>query len=1525
MEPYSRYPENVNSKYQTIKANRYLSWAYYKRRTSAQFDAVFNNQGTDNLTVNNGDVTINIKDLNGASFHQGITSVQTVLAIHDGSQKFQISVPIPTGAPDTVAVEAVLFAGYNTLDASAVPIRFNVTALMSTLQPDYNADAVTDKVIYGRAQNVTISGHARYNNGTTVANAQVLLKISNKGFERKKQVNTDASGEYNYIFQPLDNEAGKYIVSATHPSVRDLEPDAEFEILGLYVDPKNIILTMSKNSERTIPVEIKNIGETELTNVHLTVIDDNSIDGVNANAGSGNFNLAPKESKSMNITVASLLAASDNAILIIRALDDAGSSADSMLRVNLVPPEPIPKIMPGFIHTGANPGTSEIKTIKIQNTGYLTMENVSLGNPVNHWISIITDPVLGDIPPGGNKTFDIMINPGTDVPLGIYDDAVEIKSDNYQNISFQVGVFVTSDKIGTLKFIVKNQFGEVLPNANVSIINMETYSVAENRTDSNGVAIFFGIPTGRYSYRVDAMYHDEVVGNVLVDVGTSTTTEGVTAVYNFLEVEWSVTPTTIKDVYSITHNITYNTTVPIPYVKMDVVYDSVYMVPGSVYHGNVTLTNLNDIVTVTNGVPFAHISDKFVSVEFLVDKIPELKPHESITVPFAVKLATVNSITPKACDNFDMDFRYNFEKVHVSWRYDGAELLSSVPGDTFYLRIKPSCMEAVRDIATCSQDVLTSCSGSGGNSIAGDVISVQDNIPGQVGTCLQTVTSCQSDCIDSVAGCLEIPCYSCINAANSLAKCLFQDNCCGGEGKKTPTPITYIPPDYELVIHSEGEEETSLNTPTIIYGNDGNIFGGSYPGTNFGAGRASPYTTDNCPSSMCVKILLEIKQDLTFERQAFDAMLNLTNVLPDYDMTNISVNITFTNASGVFSNNMFFTNLTELISTMDANGVKIDAGATATMHWLIIPTPGAGGTTPKGEKYAVKATINYTVKGAEFSTETWPDTITVEPMPRLRLDYVLPHRILADNPDTLGIIEPVVPFMFGVRIKNNGYGPANNLAIDSAQPVIVSSTANTNIDFRLLGTYVDGNETRNSLKINFGNVQSNSCKAAGWIMMTTVSGYFSNYSATFKHADALGGEATSLLDSINTHTLLHEFINDQPGNDSMYDFIIDEDNDSIPDSIMDSACSDEPITVVTAAGSNTPTPDDPALNVTISANTQGWGYISVGDPMNNVYPILKIIRSDGKVMSSHNYWMQENTIYFVDYNPSDKYRIVYKVPLLISNMQVTNMSIESARINWYTDRLSNSIVKYGTEPGIYTLQKKNITDSTTHSLNLNELTANTTYYYVVNSTHLSGNTNESAEFNFTTADKTIYDDMPPASVRNLVNVSYAINYINWTWTEPSDPDFAKVKVYLDEVYKTDVLKGVEYYNVTVEPGTYTIGTRTVDTNGNINNTMVTHTATTILPDMRFINGTVMDSINKTGIAGVTVSTNTNLSATTNTYGFYSFAVSAGTYNLRAKFEPTYYVNNTVSVSTALGVVITQDIELIKKLTGNITGSVTKSS
>jgi len=92
----------------------------------------------------------------------------------------------------------------------------------------------------------------------------------------------------------------------------------------------------------------------------------------------------------------------------------------------------------------------------------------------------------------------------------------------------------------------------------------------------------------------------------------------------------------------------------------------------------------------------------------------------------------------------------------------------------------------------------------------------------------------------------------------------------------------------------------------------------------------------------------------------------------------------------------------------------------------------------------------------------------------------------------------------------------------------------------------------------------------------------------------------------------------------------------------------------------------------------------------------------------------------------------------------------------------------------------------------------------------------------------VADAISPQGITNLHNTTYNATSINWTWTDPADADFSKVMIYLNGTFKTNVTKGVMFYNATgLTPNTaYTIGTHTIDISGNINQTWVNHTART---------------------------------------------------------------------------------------------------
>jgi hypothetical protein len=87
---------------------------------------------------------------------------------------------------------------------------------------------------------------------------------------------------------------------------------------------------------------------------------------------------------------------------------------------------------------------------------------------------------------------------------------------------------------------------------------------------------------------------------------------------------------------------------------------------------------------------------------------------------------------------------------------------------------------------------------------------------------------------------------------------------------------------------------------------------------------------------------------------------------------------------------------------------------------------------------------------------------------------------------------------------------------------------------------------------------------------------------------------------------------------------------------------------------------------------------------------------------------------------------------ILSNVSVTNITLTSATVIWDTDEVADSLVKCGIESETYTVQDYDPTNVTAHSVNLIGLLSNTTYYFVVNSTNMNGNSSESEEYTFST-------------------------------------------------------------------------------------------------------------------------------------------------------------------------------------------------
>jgi hypothetical protein len=178
--------------------------------------------------------------------------------------------------------------------------------------------------------------------------------------------------------------------------------------------------------------------------------------------------------------------------------------------------------------------------------------------------------------------------------------------------------------------------------------------------------------------------------------------------------------------------------------------------------------------------------------------------------------------------------------------------------------------------------------------------------------------------------------------------------------------------------------------------------------------------------AVCARVKIEIKQELTLERQAFDAMMRITNGLDTLTLENVDVAVNFQGEAGNSvratsdphdTSASFYLRVDTMDGVDNVSGLgRVAPASIAEIHWLIIPAPGAGGTVPTGKLYYVGATLKYTVGGKPEQVTVTPDFIYVKPLPLLNLDYFLTQDVYGDDPLTPEL-EPAEPFTLGVRIK----------------------------------------------------------------------------------------------------------------------------------------------------------------------------------------------------------------------------------------------------------------------------------------------------------------------------------------------------------------------------------------------------------------------------------------------------------------------------------------------------------------------------
>lgn len=425
--------------------------------------------------------------------------------------------------------------------------------------------------------------------------------------------------------------------------------------------------------------------------------------------------------------------------------------------------------------------------------------------------------------------------------------------------------------------------------------------------------------------------------------------------------------------------------------------------------------------------------------------------------------------------------------------------------------------------------------------------------------------------------------------------------------------------------------------------------------------------------SVCAEVKIEIAQELTMERQAFEATMRIANTLEGVDLEDIEITLNLEDEDGepvVATSDTdsdsadFFVRLddsrgVESMATGDAGAVTngvIPADGEGEMRWLMIPTPGAGGDGDEGRLFFVGATLDLTYGGKEKTLEATPDSIRVKPQPTLVLDYFLPEEVHGDNPMTTEV-EPVEPYTLGVRVANTGSGAAHNLQIESAQPEIVENEQGLLVDFEITDSYIDEESARETLLLDFGTIAGDENRMGRWVMESTLSGEFVDFDARMTHAEEYGGALTSLIDDVYTHTLLADVLVNRSGRDRVRDYLARVGDqlrvfESDATGQETAECVDcAPVNDLTGSlgsGEDTANGVRHALSV---ADSDEFVHVRIPDPYQGKRPLKRVTRGDGSALHGANMWQSKSLkdddvsydhhVHIFDAKPASDYNLVF--------------------------------------------------------------------------------------------------------------------------------------------------------------------------------------------------------------------------------------------------------------------------------------------
>jgi hypothetical protein len=533
--------------------------------------------------------------------------------------------------------------------------------LVSLVETPYYAEVsgVTPASSFGD-QNIVISGRA-VDRATVqpLGNAALKLYLNVNGFERSFDLFSDQTGNFSYTFKPAASDGGVYKVSVVHPDIIERPVQGQFVINSVVLSPAIYKLNNLRNYPYTFKVHAVAGQGTTATNVRVVYDAANQSGGslpggVTVNIGTP-ITLASAQAGDIAVTITGDNSSATSGSLFLKAyVDEKGTQPVATIQVDYVFNDGKPSIYPSpsYVETGVAQGANALEQVTLENRGYAEAQGITAslinvdGTAAPSWIYLAAGNNIGNLIVGEKRTVDIAMSPPATLADGIYTYKLRVASANATGGDIPIYVSLTQAGIGNVLIKASDIYTGTLDASGQRIAGMSgaritlqneivTTVTSTLTTDSLGEAYFTGLPTGNYRFRATASNHQEVIGRLTVKPGI-TVSQDMFMDYNLVSVEWSVTPITIKDTYTITALVTFVTNVPAAVVVIEPASVTLpVMKPGDVFLGEFTMTNYG-LVRADNVVFNQPVSDAFFRYEFMATIPTSMEAKQRVTIPYRV-------------------------------------------------------------------------------------------------------------------------------------------------------------------------------------------------------------------------------------------------------------------------------------------------------------------------------------------------------------------------------------------------------------------------------------------------------------------------------------------------------------------------------------------------------------------------------------------------------------------------------------------------------------------------------------------------------------------------------------------------------------------------------------------------------------------------------------------------------------------------------------------------------------------------